>query len=120
MTAGRSIGKHIRAICATLEKLGPSTSKRVFEHIDGVGREDVGRYCSRAVGLGMVTVMRSTATPWNSSIYTVVPGWQMLADQRKTTKLKAGPKPKPKTTKWKGVNSIFSMGAQAAEQRDIA
>ena len=51
----------------------------------------------------------------NYSVFTVVPGWQDMADQRRTTKLPA-PTPRkvsPIKTRWSGVSSIFNLGASA-------
>lgn len=107
------VGKHIRNICETLEEHGPMGSRHLCDYLTGIEASNMGKYCSRGVGLGLLTVERGLRTRSNYSVFTVVPGWQEMADQRKTTKL---PPPKPRkespvNTRWSGISSIFNIGA---------
>ena len=109
MTAGRPVGTHIRTICAILEQIGPATTRQIFETTDGTCVENVGKYASRAVGLGMASVQVGSRKPKDCNVYTVNPDWMTIAGQRRTTRLK--PMPVERPTKWRGVNSVFSMGS---------
>ena len=83
------------------------TDLRFFmPHIE---RSSIGKYCSRAVGLGLLTVERKTGARENRHVWTVVPEWRELIEQRRTTKTK--PEATAKRTRWTGVSSVFSMGA---------
>lgn len=109
------VGKHIRNICATLEEHGPMGSRSLCDYLVGIEPSNMGKYCSRGVGLGLLTVERGLRSRRNYSVFTVVPGWQDMADQRRTTKLPA-PTPRkvsPIKTRWSGVSSIFNLGASA-------
>ena len=109
----RTVGVHIRRICKMLEILGPSGGATIHDHLHGVTREQIGKYLGRAVGLGLATVERGLGSRSNYNVYTVVPGWQEMVDQRRTTKLPA-PTPRkeaPAKTRWAGISSIFGMGA---------
>lgn len=105
----RLVGLCIRRICRTLEA-GPMTGREITA-ITGLDREQVGKYCSRGVGLGLLKVKRGTRTTANPDVFSVVPNWLEMADQRKTTRLKPLKPPKPKPTKWTGVNSVIGMAA---------
>lgn len=106
----RTVGLHIRAICKTLEA-GPANGRDIAE-LTGIEREQVGKCCNRAVGLGLVTVKHGTRTKENPDVFTVVPGWLEMADQRKTTRLQpVKPRKASPATQWTGVNSVFSLGA---------
>jgi hypothetical protein len=111
MTAGRPIGNHIRTICEILERIGPSHAYTLLDHYAAIEYSNMSKYCSRAVGLGLMTVIRGTGKPSNRNVYTVVSNWRELIELRATTKLKPVIKPRQsKQTKWQGVNSVFSMG----------
>lgn len=105
----RPVGNHIRAICTVLEEIGPATTRQIFEKTDGISVENVGKYASRAVGLGMASVQVGSRKPKDCNVYTVNPDWMAIAGQRRTTRLK--PMPVDRPTKWRGVNSVFQMGA---------
>lgn len=107
MTAGRPVGQHIRNFCATLEEFGPLGARDLLAHYPSMDSSMTGRYCSRAVGLGLMTREPAIRGRVHYSLFAVVAGWREIAGQRRTTKLK----PMPKQTRWHGVNSVFSMGA---------
>ena len=110
MTAGRPIGNHIRNICAKLEEIGPAGTRELRTHFPKIEATNMSKYCSRAVGLGLMTVKLGNSKSNDFSVFSVMPDWRDLVDKRKTTKLKP-PKPRPVAqSKWQGVNSIFSMG----------
>ena len=109
------VGKHIRNICTTLEEHGSMGSRHLCDYLTGIEASNMGKYCSRGVGLGLLTVEHGLGSRCNYSVFTVVPGWLEMADQRRTTKLPA-PTPRVVTvtkTRWSGVSSIFNMGASA-------
>ena len=111
----RTVGTNIRNICSVLEEHGPMGSRHLCDYLVNSEASNMGKYCSRGVGLGLLTVERGLGSRSNYSVFTVVPGWQDMADQRRTTKLPA-PTPRkvsPIRTKWSGVTSIFNLGASA-------
>lgn len=60
-TAGRPIGAHIREIISITEQLGPCTCPQIRERLQApMELSNVWKYCSRAVGLGLLAVDRST------------------------------------------------------------
>ena len=109
MTAGRPVGNHIRNICATLEAIGPAGARELLTHHPALDPSNMGRYCSRAVGLGMMTRTPAIRGKVKYSIFAVVEDWREIADRRRTTK--EAVQETAHTSKWYGVNSIFSIGA---------
>jgi hypothetical protein len=74
-----------------------------------VKRSNLGKYCSRAVKLGLLTVDRRQ----RRQAWTVVPNWRELIEQRRTTRIKPIEQTPPaKQTRWNGVSSVFQMGTQ--------
>jgi hypothetical protein len=110
MRTGPNIGKRIRQACEILEKLGPSGSRTLADHID-INPENCGKYCSRAVGHGLMTVERGLGSRSNYSVFTVVPEWREILARRdpkpKVIKVAAIPR-----TRWTGIASVFQMGAR--------
>ena len=106
MTAGRPIGERIRKLCETLERKGPKGIAELRGLMPDIERSNLWKYCTRGVGLGLITVNRETG----HSVFTVSNGWREMADQRRTTKLQT-PKPVVRATRWTGVSSVFQMGA---------
>ena len=111
MTAGRPVGNHIRNICATLEAIGPAGARELLTHHPALDPSNMGRYCSRAVGLGMMTRTPAIRGKVKYSIFAVVADWREIAGQRRTTKLRPMPVPMPVKSDWLGVNSVFSVVA---------
>ena len=99
---------HIRAVCKVLEHIGPSGARDLLTHLPHIEASNLGRYCSRAVGLGMMTRTEGLRGKVKYSIFTVVPDWEVIAGQRRTTKLKPMPASRPS---WYGVSSVFGMTA---------
>ena len=111
MTAGRSVGNRIREACQILETHGPMGSRSICDRMADVSPENAGKYCLRAVGLGLMTVERGRQSKYNYSVFTVVPNWRDLVDKRRTTRLPA-PKPRnPIQRGWAGIRSVFGMSA---------
>ena len=110
MTAGRPIGERIRAICAHIERAGPMVVSDLLAVMPSEDRTNLAKYCSRAVGLGLLTVQRNTGVQKNSNLWDVNPGWRELIGQRRTTRTKLDQVP-AKRTGWGGVSSVFGMGA---------
>ena len=107
MTAGRPIGARIRQICEVLEKTGPLVTKEICARLPNIEQSNAGKYCSRAVGLGLMTVNRVHA---HRSYYAIVDNWRELIEQRRTTKPIKPPRPLKRISRWDGVSSIFQMG----------
>lgn len=82
----RTPGKRIRQACEVLEKFGPMGASSLCDHIPDVQPSNMGKYCSRAVGLGLMTVERGLRNRSNYSIYTVVPNWKEFAEKNQTTR----------------------------------
>lgn len=112
MTAGRPVGERVREICEILNVEGPMGMSDLLFFMPHVERSNLGKYCSRGVGLGLLTVERKTGARENRHVWSVVPGWREMIEQRRTTRLKPI-EPKPaKQTRWSGVSSVFGMGAR--------
>ena len=108
----RPVGERIREACMTLEQHGPMGRASICDHLDGVKATHMGKYCARAVKLGLMTVDRGLNTMENYSVFTVVPEWRDIVDKRGSTKPAAkAPKPVVKKTRWAGISSVFHMGA---------
>lgn len=106
---GPAIGRRIRDVCALLEEIGPSGSLSLCDHIDDVEPSNMGKYCARAARQGLVTVSFGVRGRVKYSIYTVVPGWREIADMR----MPIAKKPeRHEPTRWRGVASVFQIGAQ--------
>ena len=110
MTASRPIGQRIRQVCEHLEQYGPLGTSSLRDLMPDVERSNLGKYCSRAVGLGLLTVERGLGNRTNYSVWAVVPTWRELVDQRRTTRIKPEQAPPP-STRWTGISSVFQIGA---------
>lgn len=110
----RPIGIRIMQACELLEKHGPMGATSLCDYAPDVEPGNMGKYCSRAVGLGMMTVERGLRNKSNYSVYTVVNGWREIAKERRTTK-KAAVQPRAEPVRapnrWANISSIFQMGA---------
>jgi len=108
----RTVGENIRAVLELLTEHGPMTGAQIAA-MCGIDREHLGKYCSRAVGLGLATVVHGNRTRVNPSVYTAVVGWEEMADKRRTTRL---PRPAAKAqlqpTVWSGVSSVFGVATR--------
>lgn len=87
---GKRIGARIVQALRAVQLLQPCSALQVLPHMPGVEWANVDKYCSRAVGHGLMTVDR-TCRP---KLYSVVPGWQQELEEwaQPTRPL---PKPKP-------------------------
>lgn len=104
----RLIGAKIREACEILEQSGPLSGAAMSRHM-AVVPQNAGKYCSRAVGLGLMTVERWEERNTRFAEYSIVEGWRDIADKRKTTQ--ATQTLPQKATRWAGVNSVFGMAA---------
>ena len=68
----RPIGKRIAEALGIVDEIGAANYRQVYERMDGVIVENAGKYCQRAVGLGLMTVDRSVYPKQ----YQAVPGWR--------------------------------------------
>ncbi|MBK5204344.1 MAG: hypothetical protein JJD98_02735 [Polaromonas sp.] len=76
----RRYGAHIPALCEIVEVIGPCSTGEVYAFSTAMTRPNVEKYCTRAVGLGLMTVDRSgRLKQWS-----VVPGWRDLIDVHNT------------------------------------
>jgi hypothetical protein len=55
---GRPIGRRIKQVFEVVEKFGPCSAAQVHAHIPDIQIENVHKYCSRAVGLRLLSVDR--------------------------------------------------------------
>ncbi len=85
MTAGRPIGERIRALCERLELDGPQGIAELREMFPGIERSNLWKYCTRGVGLGVLTVDRTTGR----AAFSAATGWREIADRRLTTRRSA-------------------------------
>ena len=114
MTAGRPVGERIRAICEHLEAIGPAGMSTLRPAMQDVERSNLGKYCSRGVGLGLLTVKYIEGARENRHVWAVVPGWREMIEKRRTTRTKPVYQAKPaRQTGWTGISSVFQMGGQA-------
>ena len=104
MTAGRPIGGHIRNICIVLEEIGPANTRALMLHFPHISRPNLHKYCTRAVVKGLLTTHTEPCKYGATTIYTVDPYWQILAEIKVPAQ-----KPQPKQSRWQGVNSVFAM-----------
>lgn len=102
---GRKAGHRIRDICEQLEQSGPQGISDLRAAFPEVERSNLGKYCSRGIGLGLITA----ETYAYRRTFTVAHDWREIADRRRTTK--EAVQETAHTSKWYGVNSIFSIGA---------
>lgn len=109
---GAPVGQRIREACAILERLGSVSASELCEHMDDIEASNMGKYCSRAVGLGLMTVKRGVDGKRPYAIFTVVPNWREVADLRRTTAGKTAQPAAFRPSRWQGVASVFQIGAQ--------
>lgn len=77
--AGRPIGARIREVLSIVEAMGTATVSQVRPRLTGgVEHSNAARYCSRAVGLGLMTVDRDK----KPMVFTPVNGWRQLIEER--------------------------------------
>lgn len=114
------VGARIIEVCEILEELGPVGSGDVAEAMalrgDGkkVGNSNAGKYCARAVDMGLLTVDKSPIG--NSShyaIFAVQPDWRSRIKGKSAYVKQAKPyaRPAPKKSMFSFVISIFQVGA---------
>lgn len=87
---GKRIGTRIIQALRAVELLQPCTVQQVMPHMPGVEWANVDKYCSRAVGHGLMTVDRKS----RPKVYSVIPGWQQQLEEW-TQPTRPLPKPKP-------------------------
>lgn len=100
----RKVGRRIPEVLAALALLGQDTSWNVAKLLPGDDPTNVGKYLSRAVGLGLATVDRGCGP----ALFACVPGWHELVlarggnladSDQSVVKTKAAPA--SKTWEWK-------------------
>ncbi len=102
----RLIGARIREACEILETTGPMSGAEMSRHMFVVP-QNAGKYCSRAVGLGLMTVDRWETNRIKYAEYSIVPEWREIVLRHKVRKIETPIVHKP--SRWAGVNSVWSM-----------
>lgn len=107
MKTGRPIGERIREVLAIAESLGGASAPQIRPHMQGgVEKSNAAKYCSRAVGLRLMTVDR-TQRPM---VFRPVDGWRNKLDDRTVHRPRAAaPVARVNRTP---ANSVFSLGAR--------
>lgn len=107
--AGRPIGNRIREVLEITEQRGAANTTEIRLAMKGhVESANVGKYCSRAVGLGLLTADRTQ----HPIVYRVVEGWRQEIDARPPSRRRPEPKPQPTPPRaWRMANSVFALGA---------
>lgn len=115
---GRPIGARIQEVCEIVESIGPSTYTQVRVRMDGIVQHNAHKYCSRAVGLGFMTVQRSApGEAFKPVQFTIIEGWRRLLDRQATTCIARVAEVKPVkavpvvASRWAGVASVWGMAA---------
>ena len=99
----RPVGKRIIFALQILEREGPSNYGDISQYMQFVHKDNVRKYLSRSVALGLATVDKSSGT----NIYTVVNDW------RDNLHSHASKKPiKPAVEYKRPVNSVWELGSR--------
>ncbi|WP_156391396.1 hypothetical protein [Acidovorax sp. Root70] len=105
--AGRPVGARIREVLEITEARGQANTTEIRLAMKGyVESANVGKYCSRAVGLGLLTADRTQ----HPIVYRAVDGWREAIDARPPSRRRPEPRPTPQRT-WRMANSVFALGA---------
>ena len=100
---GRKVGARIREVLEIVEA-GAKTKPQIHKLLKTpMEASNLGKYCSRAVGLRLMTVDRSKC-PME---FQVAPDWRLIASETGTNK---HPVRKPAQS-FRRVNSVFALGA---------
>jgi hypothetical protein len=106
--AGRPIGTRIREVLEIADARGQANTTEIRLAMKGnVESANVGKYCSRAVGLGLLAADR-TQKP---IVYRAIEGWRDEIDARPPSRRRPEPKAKPPARSWAMANSVFALGA---------
>lgn len=113
---GRPVGARIREVLVIAEKLGPCTAPQIRALMQGdVEASNAAKYCSRAVGLRLMTVDRSSRL----ARFQPVPGWRELISVR--TPAPRVKRPEPPVLVVESIvaralrthpNSVFALGGE--------
>jgi hypothetical protein len=111
--AGRPIGARIREVLSIVEAMGSATVIQVRPRLSGgVEHSNAAKYCSRAVGLGLMTVDRDK----KPMVFTPVDGWRQLIEEREAAEPVAE-EPRPTGEETVAIarrtqpNSVFALAA---------
>lgn len=88
---GKRIGTRIVQALRAVELLQPCTVQQLMPHMPGVEWSNVDKYCSRAVGHGLMTVDRKS----RPKLYSAAPGWEQQLDEWDQPTRCMAPKPTP-------------------------
>lgn len=102
----RAVGQRIILAMQLLEREGPCGYRLISSYMDFVQKENVAKYLSRAVGLGLATVDRSSGV----KVFEAVPGWRDNLHQYSTTRSKPVKAVKAVLVPRAMVNSVWALG----------
>lgn len=102
----RPIGERIKQVVTIVDEMGQATANQVLERMTGVCKHNVGKYCSRAVGLGLMTADRSAYRV----VYRVIDGWREVVAKRRPIERPAPPPMDVARTIQTQPNSVFALG----------
>jgi hypothetical protein len=98
-----------------LAELGPMKVRDVALLVKGADKNVLSHSLMRAVDMGYLTVERGNRRADNCNVFKVVPKWREVHQARMDLYKKQPRKSRARIrTKWKGVNSVFSMGQMRA------
>ena len=98
-----------------LDELGPMIVRDVAKLVPGANNNVLSHSLLRAVDMGYLTVERGNRRVDNCNVFTVVPNWREVHQARLDLYKKQPRKSRARVrTKWRGVNSVFSMGQMQA------
>lgn len=107
-------GKKCMLAIEKLDELGPMTVSQVANLVPDANNNVLSHSLLRAVDMGYLTVKRGNRRWDDCNVFTVVANWREVHQARLDLYKKQPRKSRARVrTKWKGVNSVFSMGAMA-------
>jgi len=102
----RPVGQRIILAMQLLEREGPCGYRVISDYMNFVQKENVAKYLSRAVGLGLATVDRSRGV----KMFSAVDGWRDNLHQHSTTRSKPVKAVKDVVVHRAMVNSVWALG----------
>tara|TARA_R110000868_G_C10739092_1_gene752228 strand:- start:178 stop:513 length:336 start_codon:yes stop_codon:yes gene_type:complete len=109
------LGARIIEVCEILEEFGPAGTGDIAQEMALTESGEVsnaGKYCSRAVKMGLMTVAKSPVG-YHYNVYTVKPDWRnrIKGENHLVKQERPNPCPVEKPGMFSYVASIFQVGA---------
>tara|TARA_R110000868_G_C10480992_1_gene729285 strand:+ start:239 stop:574 length:336 start_codon:yes stop_codon:yes gene_type:complete len=109
------VGARIIEVCEILEEFGPSGTGEIAQEMALTESGEVsnaGKYCSRAVKMGLMTVAKSPVG-YGYNVFTVKPDWRnrIKGDNHSVKQERPNPSPIAKPGMFSHVSSIFRVCA---------